>query len=208
MPNTNHCGLIICDFDHTLFDTTRFVYDLENAFEKVGISKNDFRKIRSELKAKQQVFDFNEMASILNNKSSINPHEVVQNILKTKATEYIFDDVSTFIKNHKENFDFLILTQGDKNLQLQKLKYSGFKNFKTIITKYSKITPLAKLLLKYDHIYFIDDKAKHIDDIKTSFPNVITYLLKRPQDELYGKNDQLVKKADFKIQNLNFELKC
>lgn len=206
MTSVNPRRLIILDFDHTLFDTSRFINDLEDAFEAVGISKTYFQKQRSELKKNQKVFDFNKMAVTLQNKIAIDPHKIVENILKKNGKNYIFSDVNSFIQNHKNNFDFMILTQGDQNLQTKKLKYSGFEKFPALITMSSKIEPLANLVNEYDQVYFIDDRATHIDEVKERFPNVITFLIKRPEDSVYGKNDQSALKADLKIQDLNFTI--
>lgn len=204
MHQQEHDHLIVLDWDHTLFNTTSFVVDLENELEKLGLPKEKFIEKRNLVKAKYEVFDFDKMAELFEEVDSKDVHGAVEAVLGKHAREYIFDDVDKFIKKHQNNFDIIILTQGDIELQSKKLKHSGFISFPNIITMKSKAEELTNIVSDYKTVYFIDDKAKNVDEVKTAFPEVITYFIKRPEDNPYGKVDTICKCADNKIENLNF----
>ena len=75
-----------------------------------------------------------------------------------------------------------------------------------IDTRESKDVALAALVKKYDTVHFIDDKAKHIDEVKQKFPDVVTYFIKRPDDKPYGDQPSVCECNDHTITDLSLTI--
>ena len=128
-------------------------------------------------------------------------------IFKKCNEGYLFSDVLPFLERHKNNFDILISTHGDSELQTEKIIHSNLPSYvQHIISTKSKAEVLAPFVDMYTHIYLIEDKAKNIDDVKQKHPNVMTYFLKRPEDMPYGNIDSVCKCNDHTVENLSFTI--
>ena len=58
------------------------------------------------------------------------------------------------------------------------------------------------LVDKYEDIYYIDDKAKQIDEVKSEFKKIKAYHLQRPEDDNYNTPSE---KANEVIKNLEID---
>jgi len=207
-----HNALLILDFDHTLFNTTKFVEALKQSFKKnFNIDSDHFTNHRNQIKECNSIIDIDNFVEAIMKEDNLDKeqlHNAIHHIIKTQAHTFIFLDVPDFLERHKTNFDILISTHGDCELQTEKITHSRLPDYVDhIISTKTKDDILNNYIKQYPNVYFIDDKAKNIDDVKKSHPSVITYFLRRPDDMPYGNTQSTCDCADKTITNLNFTIK-
>ena len=159
---------IYLDFDRTLFDTEKFIQDLE----KLIIENNVDIKLFNEYKANYKKEGFNPefILKEMEKDYSFN-HDVYQKIdeLLQLSYQYIYSDVVIFLnKCHDNNYQVCLLTKGNHDFQLKKIKYSHLEQLfnKVIITQKRK----GELALDYSKGIFIDDNPYEIDSILDKKP--------------------------------------
>lgn len=199
-------GLIVLDWDHTLFNTTTFVETQREAFLAKGISYELFNQKRQGIKDCCNVIDIDQFANSFDQIDATTAHSIINTILREKAESFIFSDVKPFLKKHKTLFDFLVITHGNSELQSEKMKYSHLEGLQSVITEGSKAEAVKPYVDNYAKIYYIDDKAEHIDDVKKMFPQIIALFLQRPDDSPYANIPSKCKHADRVIKNLDLTL--
>ncbi len=202
-----HDTLIVLDFDHTLFNTTLFVEQLKKTLASYGILETQVDAARQAIKDCCRVVDIDNFIDALQQENFDELHHVVHDIIKEYAPSFIFSDVHNFITAHVSTHDILILTQGDTELQEQKIKHSNLpEGVQHIITTGTKDDVMADVVGTYSAVYLFEDKAKHIDEVKQRFPKVITYFIQRPEDKPYAKFASVCECADYVIENLDIRL--
>lgn len=196
--------LIVLDFDHTVFNTTLFVEMQKRVFEeKFGITEQEFMKKRNAVKECCTVIDMDKFTQSLTYEDKEEMHLEIEKILEQNAKDWIFSDVRSFILKHQEECDFLMLTHGDEELQNKKFSSSGLPDFVEFLPSLeSKDKVLSPYVKEYSEIYFVDDKSKNIDQVKSSFSKVKTFFIKRPEDKPYGDIPSECDCADKTIESL------
>ena len=197
--------LILIDFDHTVFNTTCLVDYLKKIFnDNFGIDENLFIQHRNSIKECCQVIDMDRFVNSFADFDSKNLHTAVHDVIKQYAQECIFSDVLPFFEKMQNKCDIMITTHGDEELQTEKIQHSGLPDYVDyVISLESKDVVVAKYIDKYNDIYFIDDKSGNIDVVKTSFPQIKTYHIRRPEDMPYGKTKSTCNCADNEIESLD-----
>ncbi len=199
--------LIILDFDHTLFNTTLYVAALRDAFLDVGISGAEFDAKRQYLKECCARVDLDAFTLQLAGNDNGRLHAVAHKLIEKRSQDFIFDDARDFITAHQEHFDIIIVTQGDDELQNEKITHSNLPAVtEVIITQQTKDIAITDIVARYDVIYYIDDKAKHIDEIKKKFPQIIAYFMQRTEDQPYADIPSVCECADHVITDLTLRL--
>ncbi len=204
-----HRRLIVLDFDHTLFNTTKFVAAWKTRFaEEFGIDERTFVAARNETKHMNTVIDIDHFIEALPVADKKSLHDAVHTLIKKEVSTCIFSDVASFLERHHDQFDIIIATHGDDELQGEKIHHAGLPAY---IGQEISTQPKSKVLIpyveQYDEVHVIEDKAKNIDEIKQALPSVITYHLKRPEDCAYCHvqtacdcTDQTIKNLDLSIE--------
>jgi FMN phosphatase YigB (HAD superfamily) len=201
-----HDKLIILDFDHTFFNSSEFKLELKRAFNELGINEDEFDKYYEASKKCCQL-DMEMFAEKLPLADKSQVDETFNQVIETHASGLVFSDVKPFIIRYQPQYDILILTQGTQKLQQEKIDRSNLpKQIQVLITSGEKPEVIRSFVADYKKIIFIDDQVKHLDEIKKAFPQIITLLIQRFEDDLSGdetKHDS----ADDIIKNLNIDLK-
>ncbi len=195
--------LILLDFDHTVFNTTRYVNVLKKRFkDDFGISSKEFHAKRDALKKCCVVVDIDKFIASLSHPDKEAMHGAMIDIIEQHAQEFVFSDVHDFIEKHKDRFYISIATHGDAELQTEKISHSNLsKEVGKIISRKQKEKVVEIFLKEYDEIWFIDDKPKNVERVKKAHPQVHTYLVVRPEDHPYAGS---TKYADHIVDGLNF----
>ena len=205
MSQKHQC--IVLDFDHTLFNTTLYVEALKKSLAEVGITEQEFEQKRTFLKSCCSLVDIDTFITHLSLADKKLLHDTVHDLIVASAASFIFSDVQPFINAHTETHDVIVLTQGNQELQKEKISHSNLAGITaTIITTGKKDETIAPLTAQYKNIYFIDDKARHIEEVKNAFPTVITYFIARPEDHPYGDIAPVCDAADYTINDLRFTI--
>lgn len=202
-----HAKCIILDFDHTIFNTTMYVQKLRDALEEIGVSGDVFDENRKALKACCSLVDIDAFVAHIPYDDKDRLHDVIHETIQHHAKDFIFSDVGDFIERHQDRYDIVILTQGDQELQSEKISHSNLPDVvQTVITQGPKQAIVAKLVGLYEEIYLIEDKAVNIDAVKTAFEEVTTYFIRRREDMPYGETQSTCECADELVEGLDFTL--
>ncbi len=190
--------LLILDFDHTLFNTTKLVQAEAEYFERVfGISQDVFRQTRDKVKICCVVEDVDRFVHLLPHSDKAALHAELLAIIRSVAPFCLFEDVLPFLREASSRSDLLLATHGDPELQEAKIRSSGIPldiSFATTQTKKSEI--IAQYSRDYAHIRFVDDKPDSLREVKEQHPSVETYLIQRVNDHPYSKIGQVYDGVD------------
>ncbi len=202
-----HKNAIVLDFDHTLFNTTLYVAKLKENLNNVGIAPEIFDKHRQALKSCCALVDIDRFVQVLPHEDKDLLKQTIHGTIRHSAQEFIFADAQDFITRHKDHFDIIVMTQGDQKLQSEKITHSKLHHIDHIFISHdSKDTVFADIADRYDQIHYVDDKAKHIDEVKQAYPKVTSYFIKRPEDQPYGDKPSSCNCADHIITDLSLTL--
>ena len=175
---------IILDFDDTIFNTHQLMSDVSAVFERVGFMRKDF--FEAYRKCKEKVGDFNPEI-IIDLLDEIKPFDKIEakkkiNSILDNSKNFVYPDFFDFAKSFNKK-DLTLLSFGEASFQRTKIKNSGVNSFfsRVIVTQKNKIEDLEPLCEKYseEKIFFIDDKAEQIDEVKKIFPQIIAMKMER-----------------------------
>lgn len=184
---------IFIDFDDVIFNTYKFTIDYKKIFKLYGISEKmyekyyydypinrgkDFKKYHPGMHIREIGKNFSFNIKKLEN-------DIAQFTKNTK--KYVFKDFHGFIKQFRKE-DLCLLSFPNIKFQKTKIKNSGISKYfkQSILTNGPKSSEIKKSIKKQgtkktENIYFIDDRLRHIEDVKNEIPRVRTILLSREE---------------------------
>lgn len=163
----------IFDFDDVLFNSTKqFKGHMYACLEKAGITRNvaeEYYKspIEDEFWLKRILKDFSVKT------------DLYEEILKESRNFLNIDLLEVVKKLGKDNC--YIVSYGNKDFQLDKINRTNINSlfFEIIIVPESKKGAIEKICTQHknEEVLFIDDKAKHFEDLDfAKYPNLKTIL--------------------------------
>lgn len=200
--------IVILDFDHCIFNTTRFVAALRDRYKaEFGISSDAFMKYRQAIKDCCTVIDIDTFVKKIPHDEKGKLHAAIHDVIRKTAAACIFPDVVPFFERHKDQFDLLVETHGDAELQAEKIRHSKLPPYVAhVVSLEAKDAVVGKYIRDYREVHFIDDKTENIDMVKTAHPSVMTYFIQRPEDHPYADRPSACDCADRIIYDLTFTL--
>lgn len=203
----NHDQLIVLDFDHTLFNTTKFVDGLKEHFSKTfGVTPQQFEETLAYVKGMRTTQDIKTIVEHMPHQDKEMMQMAIFELASHLGPKALHTDVMKFIARHKESFDILILTFGDQEFQKAKVIGSGLGMFPYQVVQTNKAEAFTPFVEQYKKVYFIDDHPRNIDAVKEKYPEVVAYHMRRPDDDPYGEEQIVCKCADQVIENLEFTI--
>jgi len=203
---SQHEKLIVLDFDHTIFNTTLFLEDIKRHFQEVyAIDPDVFDATRKYLKGMETMQDMKTLVEHLPHPDNDSMHKAIMDIATHAEHLALHADVMPFIDRHKDAFDIVILTYGERQLQEAKIQGTGLK-IPHVVVQGSKADAFEEWTNQYKEIFFVDDKAKNIDEVKEKYPGVVAYFIRRPDDQPYGEKLPMCECADKIVEDLHFTL--
>lgn len=198
---------IVLDFDDTIFNTHQMMGEFVKIAQKAGFTENEFWTAYQKCKGKVGDFDVEIITDFLFENStkllpSLKKEEVQKEIdlVLSKANSFVYPDFFDFVESFDKK-DLVLLSYGTTEFHKSKIQNSKVKNFfnEIIITEGEKSEKL-KTIEKNENIFFIDDKANQIDQVKTALPYIIVMRMIRRQDEQTREESKL---ADYVVKDLD-----
>jgi hypothetical protein len=176
----------------------------ERFVSEFNIDESTFMENREQIKEAKRVIDIDAFADSFEQCDRDAVHAAIHEVIKNHASEWIFDDVRSFVKKNIPTHDILIATHGDQELQTEKISHSNLpEGIQHVISTDSKDSVLLPFLETYDHVYFVDDKPENISVVKEKLKEkVTTYFIARPEDKPYSGQPFTCDCSDFNIQSL------
>lgn len=202
---------IFIDFDDVIFNTGQFKHNFKEMFVEHGISGEIFDKYYNDPNDSRVIKTFDPWKQIerINGELGVDTQELTRLVNEYIAdmSAYVFDDVRDFVRRIGiENI--CVLSFGEKEFQTKKITNSKIGDFMQdiIVTEQSKSFEIEKFLnhnaIETDEkIFFLDDRAEQIRDVKEKFPQIVTMLIKRPE----GRYQEMQKEncCDYEAHNLD-----
>lgn len=207
---------IFLDFDDVIFHTSHFLSDLKKMFVSYGIDDGQFDDVYKNFLSPTGVnmitFDPWKQLDIIEKQNGIKYQDLRWNLndYLSDTQKYVFDDVVPFLNKVGRDNSF-VASHGSNDFQMNKIRSSKIAEYVTDIKvsekpKWQSIFEVAsggKISLD-DDIYFIDDKAHHVDEVKKKYSHINVILMKRPQRRY---KDQVSQLADDEVASLD-DLMC
>lgn len=158
---------IFIDFDGVIFNTKLFKKQIFKIFN----GRSSYKEFEKRRIPYSPLTHFKFLSADLNK-------------LLKNSKHYVLSDAKEFLNQFSKNKLYLI-SYGDLKFQKQKIKAAGISKYfkKIIIADKNKADIIRKLIRKGERAIFIDDKSKHIKEIKEmKNKNIITFRLVRPKN--------------------------
>jgi len=207
---------IFIDFDDVLFNTKVFKNDIQNVFERNGISEkvfNRYYKDDSVKKGDEKIRKYDPKEQIKRiKKAGFETKKIEKEIVRLlgNTRKYLFADGIDFLKKLKKE-ELYIVSFGDKKFQGEKINNSGIVKYfrKILIVDVSKAVGIRKILSKKniepgEALIFLDDRVKFLKDIKKSYPGMVTFHMVRGEGRFLDKNN---KYCDFQVKDFREVIK-
>ena len=176
--------VLIFDLDDTLISTKKVFSSLENAFVQKEIERKRFQKLYRESKV-QGALSLKRFIYLVKKYFSLSEKEI-RAILKEAFKEgkkFLYPDTYPFLKKWSERANLFLVSFGNKDFQMHKIKNAGIFNFfeKIFITsdrqKREEVGNILKNFLKKKKIFFVDDNQEALFCIKKVFFQLILFYL-------------------------------
>ncbi len=176
---------IILDFDDTIFNTGAYVDEKINVFKQAGFTRDNYFVIYEKVLKEKGYFDadliidlFFKIKKFDKEKAKSEIESIINN---TKV--FVYKDFFDFVKSFNKK-DLTLVSVGTGENHKRKIENAGIVSFfdKVSIPEKYKSGEIELIVKKYptEKIFFIDDKASQIDEVKKRLPQIIAIKMERP----------------------------
>jgi FMN phosphatase YigB (HAD superfamily) len=177
---------IYLDFDDTILDTGAFIRELKRVFETAGFSPAEFDEQWKKMKATTGDFDY----EVFFDQFAHSGKEF--DVGKARETaDAVYGNMDAFV--HEDFFDFAkefrrdqlaMLSFGTTAGQRAKIENSKIVPYfsEVIVTSRGKEEDFRDIVKEQagKRLFFVDDRAHHIDRVKEATPQVVVMKIERP----------------------------
>ena len=195
---------IVLDFDDTILNTGDWTNELIKVFLKEGFSREEYEVNYEKSKEEKGDFDAELMIKLFIQIKKIDSEKIkkeIENVIN-RSRDYLYEDFFDFAKSFDKK-DLTLVSVGLEEIQMAKIKNTGIVSFfnKISIPLKHKSDEIELIVKKYpgEKIFFIDDKAKQIDEAKKRLPQIIAIKIERPTGRHILPKSEL---ADHIVKNL------
>ena len=194
---------IILDFDDTIFNTYALVNSFLEVYKNAGFQEKEFWNGYEKVKGQVKDFDLKLIANVLYDLKQFDKKKTEEEInhFLEKIDSYVYSDFITFAGNFKKE-DLTLLSYGITKFQKEKIEKSKIVPLlnEIIITKNDKADDFKNITRRYNNekIFFVDDRADQIDNVKKKFPRIITLKMERLQGRYTKTKSKL---ADYVVKD-------
>jgi len=205
--------MIFVDFDDVLFNTRKFKRDYLKVFLRHNVSREIFEKtyyadFAKEKSSALRCYDPWRQIERIAKETDIDKEKLKKDLFNFlhSASDYIFPDVKNFLeKLSKKNL--ILVSYGIGKFQKEKIKNSGIVDYfqKIYVTKKMKGEVIKNYLQKTktknktEKIYFLDDRAEQIENVKKIVPKVETIFICRLEGRFKNCSSEC---CDYAAKNL------
>ena len=197
---------IILDFDDTIFNTSLMLNEFLEIFQGAGFTEKEFWNNYQKTKEKAGGFDREIFINLFHKSNFFNEKEIKKevNFVLSEMSKFIYPDFTSFVKSFSKK-DLMLLSYGVANFQKEKIEKSKVALLlnKIIITSEDKVENFKSISQKYhsEKLFFIEDDANQIDQVKRKFPEIIILKMERLQAQ--GRHtDTKSELVDYVVKNL------
>jgi len=175
---------IVLDFDGTLYNTEQLWNDWLDRIVDQGIDRDEAAEIGEQLFGVG--FTLREHAE----QAGIAGDELDQLVsdfelyTEEESERLLFNDVKTFIDQHKKKCTFSILTFGDPDYQHFKINAAGLDDLIDVIhiarPERKKHLHLKELLSEHEEILFVDDSPRELEAVRDADLSIKLVRMIRP----------------------------
>lgn len=193
---------IFIDLDDVIFNTKKFNEDIQKVFERHGVPKNIFEEHHYDYPPNRnsaiKTYNMAEHIKKLQEFVKFDELDIINEIDKfTEQTQpYLFSDVIPFLENHKKDY-LCLVSFGATNLQKKKVQGSGIGQYFKEITFADGLKSLIinNILASCpmdegERVYFLDDRAEYIEDVKKNCRGIITIMVNRPEGRYCDESNE------------------
>ncbi len=190
--------ILFLDFDHTCYDTDSFLLDeiRQPMLSRFNIPTDKWEEsyenaVRAGYSLEQHLI---ELEKILN--PSPCSKEQIKSFSETvNFHQYLYSDTVPFLLEVKEKgYKIILLSFGSANWQNKKVLGVGLDKYVDLIryTKEegSKLEVIKQFGQKGSKVIFIDNNGVDLDAVKKELPNIETYYINRPHEEMSEKDTE------------------
>lgn len=201
---------IILDFDDVIFNTFRFNRGYRKTLCACGIPEEIIDECYHQLSAVgrsgKKLYDPQKHLGAIKLRLPIDEKNVKRAIgaFFQGVDRYLFSDAVNFLKKFNKK-DLYLVSYGMKGYQDLKIKHAKVqKYFKKVIildgfkSEGVKEIVSADKMKKDEKVFFLDDRADWVRDVKKRYPQIITLLMKRHEGRY---NDKKNKYCDFEVKD-------
>lgn len=196
---------IILDFDDTILNTGDWTEELINIFIAKGFSREEYLVNYEKSKEIKGDFDTDLMIELFTRVKKIDPEKIKREIKSVinRSRDFLYKDFFDFVKSFNKK-DLTLVSVSSKEIQKGKIGNTGIIPFfdKVSIPLRYKSDEIELIVKKYplEKIFFIDDKAKQIDEAKKRLPQIVAIKMERSTGRHILPKSEL---ADFTVKNLD-----
>lgn len=187
---------LVCDFDDTLTNTTKYWNFWLEKLVGIGIDRNKAIDVGTRL--------FVECFTLKRHMELLGVSDVIAQQMMDEMTKhvkefgknYVFSDVPVFLSQHHASHSFSLLTYGDEENQLWRVSESGIAPFFAPIRiagpDKHKVEHLKDILKTTSQIIFVDDSPNELNPVVDAKLPVALYRIVRPgakHDYLHERDD-------------------
>ncbi len=174
---------LIFDFDHTIFNMMEMHQSMQEAMEKLGISKEDYQDAYDQ-STKWKMFSTKRLAEVLSSRHDVTERQVVEALesLAKESELYLYDDVQeSFIKMKESGHRLSLLSWGDENWQGLKIAHSGVRPHCEDVVSVTEVKAdyLQKKYKEAGCLVVIDDKPAVLKAIEVASPEIKLIRMRR-----------------------------
>lgn len=200
---------LIFDFDYTLFQTSKFLEAVGDAYKKHGVTQELFLKTYQESRMGWRDWKPDIQFALLAEEGNIDIAACKSGLseIVSACGRFLYEDSTFVLETLHKSHELFLVSHGEDSFQHTKVKGSGIGHlFKQVIVTgdITKVTPLSNIVNEEGkNSVFIEDNPLALVESKKAFPWLTTIRINRREGRYADFPDD--SSFNFTIRNL-FEL--
>src|SRR3989344_7210790 len=163
---------IYLDLDNTLIDSVRRYEDEQETAERHGVPRAEYVRAVETLYARHGTasYCFPLLFSIIRETRPDAPEELLRELEALLAKHYFFPDTLAFLSRFSRE-ELVVVTEG--RIEFQWPKAAAHNLLEHVREVRISHTKKSEMIEERGQTFFLDDAARHVDDVKRAHPGII-----------------------------------